>query len=139
LIHLEAHDVTGSRSLPFGCLFLLLTLLSCSAPPSAEDRKALVGKWAPEDASGHLVLFREDGVFDFLYDTTVPTVFELSWELTSKGKIAIKASDGSVVRNCYYTIEADRLSIDDGSHGECISPWVTPAIPMPQSFKRAKG
>jgi hypothetical protein len=131
--------VTASRSLPFGCLFLLLALLSCSAPPSAEDRKALVGKWLPEDASGHLVLFREDGVFDFLYDPIVPTVLELSWELTSKGKIAIKASDGSVVRTCYYTIEADRLSIDDGSHGECISPWVTPHIPMPQSFKRAQG
>ena len=131
--------MTASRSLPFGCLFLALGLLSCSAPPSAEDRKALVGKWAPEDASGHLVLFREDGKFDFLYDTTSRTVLELPWELTSKGKIAIKASDGSVVRVCYYTIEADRLLIDDGSHGECISPWVTPSIPMPQSFKRVQG
>jgi hypothetical protein len=120
-----------------GCLFLLLALASCSAP-SAEDRKALVGKWAPEDASGHLVLFREDGVFDFLYDTVGPVVLELSWDLRSKGKIDIKASDGSVVRTCYYTIEADRLSIDDGAHGECISPWVTPHIPMPQSFRRAQ-
>jgi hypothetical protein len=130
--------VTGSRFLPFGCLFLLLALPSCSAP-SAEDRKALVGKWLPEDSSGHLVLFREDGVFDFLYDPTVPTVLELAWELRAKGKIAIKASDGSIVRTCYYTIEADKLSIDDGSHGECISPWVTPQVPMPQSFKRAQG
>jgi hypothetical protein len=130
--------VTGSRSSSFyGGLLLTLALLSCSAPPSAEDRKALVGKWLPEDASGHLVLFREDGVFDFLYDAAGPTVLELAWELTSKGKIAIKASDGSVVRTCIYTIEADRLSIDDGSHGECISPSVTPHIPMPQSFKRA--
>ena len=120
-----------------GCLFLLLALASCSAP-STEDRKALVGKWMPEDASGHLVLFREDGVFDFLYDTIGPVVLQLSWELPSKGKIYIKASDGSVVRTCYYTIEADRLSIDDGSHAECISPWVTPHIPMPQSFRRAQ-
>jgi hypothetical protein len=41
---------------------LALALLSCSAS-SAEDRKALVGKWLPEDRSGRLVLFREDGMF----------------------------------------------------------------------------
>ena len=118
-----------------GGFFFLLALVSCS-PPSAEDRGALVGRWAPEDGSGHLVLFRENGVFDFLYDTNGPVVLELAWELRRKGKINIKASDGSVVRTCYYTIETDRLSIDDGSHGECISPSVTPHIPMPLLFRR---
>lgn len=130
--------MTGSQSSRFyGGLLLALALLSCSAP-SAEDRKALVGKWLLEDGSGHLVLFREDGMFDFLYDSAGPTLLELSWELASKGKIAIKASDGSVVRACAYTIQADRLSIDDGSHGECISPFVTPHVGMPQTFRRAQ-
>lgn len=118
-------------------LLLALALLSCSAP-SAEDRKALVGKWLPEDSSEHLVMFRDDGTFDFLYDSAGPTVLELSWELASKGRIAIKASDGSVVRTCYYVIEGGRLSIDDGAYGECISPAVTPHVPMPQAFRRAQ-
>jgi hypothetical protein len=41
---------------------LAIALLSRSAP-RAEDRKALIGEWLPEDGSGRLVLFREDGMF----------------------------------------------------------------------------
>ena len=128
-------DSAWSRS--FAAIVLMLALSSCSPAPTEEDRKAIEGVWRPEDGSGHDVRFAATGVFDYLYDPQASFVLELAWELRTKGKLVIKAEDGTVVRTCDYTIEADKLSIDDGAHGACIEPSVTPHVPMPLTFRRA--
>ena len=120
-----------------GALLLLFALSSC-ARSTENDRQALTGKWVPEDGSGHLVFFRPDGVLDYVYDTTVPVVQRLRWELGRKGEVYVKGDDGSAIRTCYYTIEGDKLSIDNGSGRECIGPWVTPPVPMPRAFRKGK-
>ena len=127
--------IDGAWSKNFPAIVLMLALSSCSPAPTDEDRKAIEGVWRPEDGSGHDVRFAATGVFDYLYDPQI--VLELNWELRTKGKLVIKAEDGTVVRTCYYTIEVDRLSIDDGAHGACIEPSVTPPVPMPLTFRRA--
>ena len=127
----------GARSMPSAAILLILALSSCSPAPTDEDRKAIEGVWRPEDGSGHDVRFADTGVFDYLYDPDSRTVLELGWELVTKGKLVLKAADGTVARTCYYTIEGGRLSIDDGAHGACIEPWVTPPLPMPLTFRRA--
>ena len=104
---------------------------------SEEDRKALVGVWVPDDKSGHAIAFRPDGVFDFLYDTGPPrTVLRLKWSLDTKGKVDIRGDDGSRYKTCPYSIDSGKLTIDNGSGAECLSPAVTPPVPMPRTFTK---
>jgi len=105
---------------------------------SDEDRKALVGVWIPDDGSRHDIAFRPDGVFDFLYDTGPPrTVLRLKWSLDTKGKVDIRGDDGSHYKTCPYSINSGKLTIDNGSGAECLSPAVTPPVPMPRTFTRS--
>lgn len=114
------------------------SLLSCK-PATEEDRKALAGLWIPDDGSGHMIEFRKDGVFNFLYDATPPgTVLQIKWSLDTKGEVDIRADDGSRYKTCRYSIEANKLTIDDGNGAECLRPAVTPPVPMPKSFTKAE-
>jgi hypothetical protein len=112
-------------------------LLSCR-PATEEDRKALVGVWIPDDGSGLAVEFRQDGVFNFLYETAPPgTVLQVKWTLETKGEVEIRADDGSRYKTCYYSIDGRKLTIDDGHGAECLRPGVTPIVLMPKAFTRA--
>lgn len=114
------------------------SLFSCNRA-TEEDRKALIGLWIPDDGPRHTVEFKPDGVFDFVYDAGPPrTVLRLKWSLDTKGKIDIRGDDGSRYKTCPYTIEGDKLSIDNGDGGECLQPAVTPAVPMPKAFSKSR-
>jgi len=108
-------------------------LSACGAPPTAEDRSALVGLWLPEDGSGQTVEFKQDGVFDYKYFATL----RLNWDLAKKGELRLTTVNGVVKITCYYTIEGNRLRIDNGSGETCVTPSVTPPEPMPLSFTRS--
>ena len=121
-------------------IVLMATSLAACWPETAseEDRTALVGVWIPDDGSRHDIAFRPDGVFDFLYDVGPPrTVLRVKWSLTNKGKVNILQDDGSHYKACRYAIDAGKLTIDDGSGNECLSPAVTPKIPMPKTFTKS--
>jgi len=115
---------------------LVFGILAGCAQSSPEDRAALVGLWLPEDGSPHTVQFKHDGEFDFIYEVTpAPYVLRLQWSLGRKGRINL-ASGGTTI-TCHYAIEDDRLSIDNGSGGECVRSATTPTTLMPRSFMRA--
>lgn len=114
------------------------SLLSCN-PATEEDRKALTGLWIPDDGSRHTIEFKPDGVFDFVYDVGPPsrTVLRIKRSLDTKGKVDIRADDGSRYKTCRYSIEANKLSIDDGDGAECLRPAVTAVVLMPKAFTKA--
>jgi hypothetical protein len=120
-------------------VLMAFSLAACwEEAASQEDRKALVGVWTPDDGSRHQVAFRPDGIFDFLYDTGPPqTVLRLKWSLDTKGKVEIRGHDGSRYRTCPYSIDAGKLTIDNGSGAECLSPSVSPPVPMPRTFSKS--
>ena len=121
---------------PLVLVALSASLLSCK-PATDEDRTALTGLWIPDDGSRPMVEFKADGVFDFVYDVGPPrTVLRLKWSLDTKGKVEIRGDDGARYKTCRYSIEAGRLSIDDGDGRECLQPAVTPPVPMPKAFTR---
>lgn len=125
------HPVTGSAGK--AAMILLAVLSACGDPPTAEDRAELVGIWQPEDGSTQTVEFKPDGVFDYRYFATL----RLDWELVRKGEVRLVTVDGSVTLTCHYTIEGDRLRIDNGSGETCVSPGVTPPEPMPLAFRKS--
>jgi hypothetical protein len=112
------------------------TLLACR-PATEEDRKALAGLWTPDDGSRHTIEFKDNGVFDFVYDVGPPrTVLRIKWSLSTKGKVDIRQDDGSHYRTCRYSIDANKLTIDDGSGSECLRSATTPTTLMPRTFTR---
>jgi hypothetical protein len=117
-----------------GLSAIALALVGCGAPSTPEDRVALVGLWAPTDASGMTVTFHEDGVFDYLYFAT----FRANWELGNKGEIKFSGEGGSYPWNCYYKIEGATLTIDNGQRQTCFTPQATPHRPMPLTYTKAQ-
>ena len=120
-------------------LILLMagSLWACDTPATPEDRKALVGLWIPDDGSRHTIEFKDDGVFDFVYDLPPTlTTLRVKWSLASKGKVDIRQHDGSHYKTCKYAIDAGKLTIDDGSGAECLRTGTTPTVRMPQKFTK---
>ena len=114
------------------------SLLACNKPATEEDRKALVGLWLPDDGSRHTIEFKENGVFDFVYDVgPPPTILRIKWSLSTKGKVDIRQDDGSHYKTCRYSIEAGKLAIDDGSGSECLRSAATPTTLMPRTFTKS--
>ncbi|MGD9912920.1 MAG: hypothetical protein AB7S80_02480 [Rhizobiaceae bacterium] len=123
------------RSWPRNAALCLAVLVaSCGDPPTEADRAELIGTWNPEDASGRPIEFKADGVFDYRYDPV--TVLRLDWKLERKGRVSLTSANG-VTLTCYYAVEGNALSIDDGSGKTCVSPGITPPSPMPTKFSRA--
>lgn len=113
-------------------LVLCAVVLASCAQATEEDRKALIGLWKPEDGTTRTIEFKPDGVFDYKYFAT----WRLRWELGRKGRVYLKGFDGTAFKTCYYNIESDRLTIDNGSGETCATPAATPPNPMPRSFRR---
>ena len=113
------------------------SLLACN-PATEKDRKALVGLWIPDDGSRHTIEFKENGVFDFVYDVGPPrTVLRIRWSLSTKGKVDIRQDDGSHYKTGRYSIDAGKLTIDDGSGSECLRSATTPTTLMPKTFAKS--
>ena len=109
----------------------MLALLQAA---TEENRKALTGLWIPDDGSRHTIEFKPDGVFDFVYDVGPPrTVWRVKWSLDTKGKVEIRADDGSRYKTCRYSIDAGNLTIDNGDGLECLR---TADVRMPTAFTR---
>jgi hypothetical protein len=108
-------------------------LSGCGEPATAEDRAALVGLWLPENGTTKTVEFKVDGVFDYKYFATL----RLNWEMRKKGEVELSTTNGAVKFTCYYKIEGNRLSIDNGSGETCVTPNATPPDPMALSFTRS--
>ena len=111
--------VTARGQLPVSDILLMVLLggsvLACR-PATEEDRKALAGLWIPDDGSRYSIEFKKNGVFEFVYDVGPPrTVLRIKWSLATKGKVDIRQDDGSHYRTCRYSIDADKLAIDDGA------------------------
>jgi hypothetical protein len=115
-----------------GLLMMALTLAACGTPSTPSDRAALVGLWAPNDASGRTVTFHEDGVFDYLYSA----IFRANWELGDKGEIKLSVVGGSYSWTCRYKIEGAILMIDNGQEQTCFTPLASPPHPMPRTYTK---
>lgn len=114
------------------------SLLACSKPSTPEDRKALVGLWIPDDGSRLTIEFKDDGVFDFVYDPgRIRTVLRIKWSMGTKGKVDIRQDNGSHYKTCSYSIDAGKLKIDDGSGAECLRSSTTPTTLMPKVFTKS--
>lgn len=114
------------------------SLSACSEATTPEDRKALVGLWVPDDGSRHTIEFKDNGVFDFVYDPSpIRTTLQVKWSMDTKGKVDIRQDDGSHYKTCKYRIDADKLTIDDGSGASCIRSATTPATYMPKTFTKS--
>jgi len=126
----------GSRTLVMA--LMSGSLLACGRPATEEDRKALVGLWMPDDGSRHAIEFKGNGVFDFVYDVGPPrTVLRIKWSLDTKGKVDIRRDDGVHYKTCRYSIDANKLTIDDGSGAECLRSATTPTTLMPRTFTKS--
>ena len=69
------------------------SLLGCW-PATEEDRKALVGLWTPDDGSRHTIEFKDNGVFDFVYDAGPPrTVLRIKAKTLGREGIALLQVD----------------------------------------------
>ena len=112
-----------------GVLVVALTLAGCGTPSTPSDRAALVGLWAPTDASGMTVTFHEEGLFDYLYSAII---FRTNWELGDKGEIKFSVVGGSYSWTCHYQIEGAILMIDNGQAMACFMP------PQPLSRRYTK-
>jgi len=124
----------GSRA--FLVALLCGSVMACW-PATEEDRKALVGLWVPDDSSRHTIEFKDNGVFDFVYDAGPPrTVLRVKWSLSTKGKVDIHQDDGSHYKTCTYSIDTGKLAIDDGSGAECLRSATTPTTLMPKRFTK---
>jgi hypothetical protein len=117
-----------------GLAAMALVLAGCGTPSTPEDRAALVGLWAPTDASGMTVEFHENGVFDYLYSA----IFRANWELGNKGEIKFSGEGGSYPWTCYYKIEQATLTIDNGQGQTCFTPQATPPDPMPLTYTKVQ-
>ena len=127
--------MNGSRTLLIA--LMSSSLLACD-PATEKDRKELVGLWMPNDGSRHTIEFKENGVFDFVYDVGPPrTVLRIKWSLSTKGKVDIRQDDGSHYKTCRYSIDAGKLTIDDGSGSECLRSATTPTTLMPRTFTKS--
>ncbi len=115
-----------------GLLVIALTLAGCGTPSTPSDRAALVGLWAPNDASGMTVTFHEDGVFDYLYSA----IFRANWELGDKGEIKLSGEGGSFPWTCYYKIEGALLMLSNGQGQTCFTPLASPPHPMPRTYTK---
>jgi hypothetical protein len=112
-------------------------LLACR-PATEEDRKALVGLWTPDDGSRHTIEFKDNGVFDFVYDAGPPrTVLRVKWSLGTKGEVDIRQDNGSHYKTSRYSIDDGKLTIDDGSGAECLRSATTPTTLMPRTFTKS--
>ena len=132
-------QLTARGHLPVSDILLIAlmsgSLVACGRPATEQDRKALVGLWMPDDGSRHSIEFKEDGVFDFVYDVGPPrTVLRIKWSLDTKNKVDIRQDDGSHYKTCRYSIAANKLSIDDSSGAECLRSATTPTTLMPRTF-----
>jgi hypothetical protein len=121
---------------------LLTVLLSGSVlacwPATEEDRKALVGLWIPADGPRYTIEFKENGVFDFVYGVgPLRTILRVKWSLSTKGKVDIRQDDGSHYKTCRYSIDAGKLTIDDGAGSECLRSATTPTTLMPKQFTKS--
>ena len=113
-------------------------LVACDKAATPEDRKALVGLWIPDDGSRHTIEFKDNGVFDFVYDPgPIKTTLRIKWSLDTKGKVDIRQDDGSHYKTCKYSIDAGKLTIDDGDGAGCIRSATTPTVWMPTKFTKA--
>lgn len=117
-----------------GLLAMARALAGCGTPSTREDRVALLGLWAPTDASGTTVTFHGDGVFDYLYSA----IFRANWELGNKEEIKFSGEGGSYLWTCYYKIEGATLTIDDGHGQTCFTPQATPPHPMPLTYTKVQ-
>ncbi len=112
--------------------------LAACWPATGEDRKALAGLWIPDDGSRHTVDFKENGVFEFVYDVSPPpTVLQVKWSMSTKGKVDIRQDDGSHYKTCTFSIDAGKLTIDDGAGSECLRSATTPTTLMPKKFTKS--
>jgi len=119
-------------------LLMAAGLAACDKPATPEDRKALVGLWIPDDGSRHTIEFKNDGVFDFVYDyAPIRTTLRVKWSLDKKGKVDIRQDDGSYYKTCTYAIEGTRLTIDDGNGAGCIRSSATPTTYMPTKYTKS--
>ena len=113
-------------------LALVAILGGCGKPATPEDRASLIGIWTPTDRSEQIITFHDDGVFDYRYMATL----RMRWELGSVGEIKLSSTDGGVRWSCWYTLVDGLLHIDKGNRETCVSPGVSPKMPMPLEFRR---
>ena len=111
---------------------LVVALGGCGKPATPEGRASLIGIWTPTDRSEQIITFHDDGVFDYRYMATL----RMHWELGSVGEIKLSSVDGGVRWSCWYTLVDELLRVDNGKGETCVSPGVSPAMPMPLEFRR---
>ena len=90
---------------------------------------------SPSASPASTLDFRDDGSFEYLSGEGIKTSLQIFWKMGMGHKIVLSMADGVNPRSCYYKLEGDHLTFDDGSGSSCI-----PAEPddMPMEY-RARG
>ena len=119
---------------------LLLAALACgglaACSGSDEDRAHLVGRWNAVERPPDYIEFREDGVFEYVNGTGIKTVLQIFWKIGSGQSVVLSMADGVNPRRCYYKLEGDHLTFDNGSGASCI-PAEPDDMSMPLTYQRA--
>jgi hypothetical protein len=126
-------DATGCR--PWR--LLIIAVMACgwlAACSNEEDRAHLLGLWVAVGKPSETLEFRDDGSFEYVSGIGIKTRLQIFWRMGMGHKIVLSMADGVNPRSCYYKLEGDHLTFDDGSGSSCI-----PAEPddMPMEYQRA--
>jgi hypothetical protein len=105
-------------------------LAACS---NEADRAKLIGHWVAVGKPSESLDFRDDGSFEYLSGEGIKTSLQIFWKMGSGNKVVLSMADGVNPRSCYYKLDGDHLTFDNGSGSSCI-----PAEPddMPMEYSR---
>ncbi len=115
---------------------LVIASIACgwlAACSNDADRAKLIGHWVAVGKPSDSLDFRDDGSFEYLSGEGIKTSLQIFWRIGSGNNVVLSMADGVNPRSCYYKLDGDHLTFDDGSGGSCI-----PAEPdsMPMEYSR---
>ena len=116
--------------------FLIIAIMACgwlSACSNEEDRAKLLGHWVAIGKPTDTLDFRDDGSFEYLSGEGIKTSLQIFWKMGGGHSVVLSMANGENARSCYYKLDGDHLTFDDGSGASCI-----PAEPddMPMDYSR---
>jgi hypothetical protein len=101
-------------------------LVTCS---NEADRAHLLGQWVAVGKPSETLEFRDDRSFEYVSGVGIKTRLQIFWRMGSGHSVVLSMADGVNPRSCYYKLEGDHLTFDDGSGGSCI-PGEPDSMPM---------
>jgi len=115
---------------------LVVAIMACgwlAACSNDADRAKLIGHWVAVGKPSETLDFRDDGSFEYVSGEGIKTRLQIFWRMGWGNKVVLSMANGVNPRSCYYKLDGNHLTFDDGSGSSCI-----PAEPddMPMEYTR---